>query len=475
MYDELLTRVEDGSNVSRKVISRIFTRVMISSPQTVARADIVQGTMLVKPSTLNQSAVSKAVKCLIDEGLLTEYDEQPDGTRSGRPVKPLALGGQKWALMGIKVIRQDDRPVKLYGVVTDMRIDPNLELLAQLELKLPEHVTFLNVADHIRELHDDLLQRLETPRELFGVGIEVAWHVREGVVVGPSHMGLPPTDEYDLLTPLQEQLGVPVVIDNDVNVLAVRESYRPKAERHAAVVAVLEEGVGGSLIIDGRVYRGGGGMAAEPGHHVVVNLPKLPPANGVSPGFDAPCPCGKSAHVDCFAPPSRLRAQLENALHDAGRHPAREAGELTAAGRIFRIGGEALGQAIASIVNVTSPSSVLLILPGDLAPDVITTRNVSKFTKDGNEKIGRAKPRSAAAEYLDGVESALDEYSFSTGAVDARAGQRYLTVQVMDADQAERQGAICAAIRVLDAFVMHAREQDRCHELTEDGSTYLAK
>jgi hypothetical protein len=98
--------------------------------------------------------------------------------------------------------------------------------------------------------------------------------------------------------------------------------------------------------------------------------------------------------------------------------------------------------------------------------------------KRPDDIIGRAEPGTAAAEYLEGVEAAVTAYSFSRAAHDARnprAGRRQLTVQIMEPEQIEEQGAVGAAIRVLDAFVMHARERDRCYELTADGSTPLAK
>ena len=328
MYDQLLlSTMEQESRVSKNVLARVLVRVMINAPADVARADIARGTMLAKPSMLNQSAVSKAVACLAAHGLVTQYSARPDEDRAGRPIIPLSLGSSQWALMGIKVVHENDEPVRLYGVVTDMRVDSDLSFLAEAERPL-HGVTFTTVAEHIKALHDDLLVTLPEPRKLFGVGVEVASHVREGVVVGATHVGLSSGKTFDLLTPLQELVQVPVVIDNDVNVLAVRQTYRPKAERHVAVVAVLDDGVGASLIIDGHVYRGGGGMAAEPGHHTVIT-PKWDSdreaSSGEKPGFHSPCHCGRPNHVDCFAVPARLEVELHSTLADAGHLPARDA------------------------------------------------------------------------------------------------------------------------------------------------------
>lgn len=494
LYDRLLTAMEQHSSVSKNVLARVLVRVMISAPREVSRAEIARGEMLAKRSTINQSAVSKAVQCLLDAGLVTQYgDRSGQSGQSGRPVLPLTLGSSEWALMGIKVIHREDRPVRLYGVLTGLRVDKNLNFLAEQSMDLPEDVTFRTVDEHIAKLHDQLLAQAAHAPQLLGVGVEVASHVHDGAVVGATHVGLSADETFDLLTPLQQRLPrvklqlttkeedekeptektydvqVPVVIDNDVNVLAVRETYRPRADRHAAVVGVFNDGVGASLIIDGHVYRGGGGMAAEPGHQTVTALP-TPPADVAQssdrPGFAEPCHCGRIGHVDCYATPARLSAQLGTTLAEAGQQPSHdEKGQLTAAGWVFRAGGEALGQGVAGIVNVVNPSRVLLMLPGALA------RPGSPVVTGSGHADGRAQSGSAAAEYLNGVEAALNKYCFSSGASDARGKGQYLTVQILDPDQAEQQGAVCAAVRVLDVFVMHARGRDRCHELAPDGST----
>lgn len=464
-YDDLLKTMEERSGVSRNVLARVLARVMISAPHEVARADIAKGTMLAKPSQLNQSAVSKAVEGLLQEGFVTQFEQQADQARAGRPIKPLRLGGAQRALMGIKILHNQARPVKLYGLLSDLRVEDGSDLLARLELPLPSDATFDSVADHIGELHRQLMIRAPEVTGLLGVGVELASHVHEGNVIDATHVGLSPGEAFDLLTPLQELFGreVPVVVDNDVNVLAVRETYRSLAERHVAVVAVLEDGVGASLIIDGHVYRGGGGMAAEPGHQTVVDLPGDASDDAVG-GLDHQCHCGKLRHVDCYATPRRLEAALAMSLAEARDLPdADKTGTPTQAAKVFRAAGHALGQGIAAIVNVVNPARVLLILPGDLAMEDENTRHISDAT--GRPYAGRVRRGTAAAQYLQGVEEALNEFSFSRGADDARAGESSLRVQVLDTDETEEQGAICAAIRVLDAFVMHARGRDRCHEL----------
>ncbi|MET3937024.1 ROK family protein [Arthrobacter sp. OAP107] len=459
-FDEILEDLVRASGVSRSVLASVLVRAMVVAPDDAVRADIARGTMLGRPRALNPSAVSRAVASLVDLGLLSEGPLQSDkDKRAGRPVKPIRLGSRRWGLLGIKIVHANSRPTALSGVIMTLRTD----VLVEKHVKLPKSATFRNVAEHVQKLVQKLEQQLaqdmgeEAPRRMLAAGVEVASHVKEGVLIGATHMGLPIDTDYDLLGALRERLHLPVVVDNDVNVLAVRELYRSVyKERDIAIIAVFTDGVGGALIVDGRVYRGGGGMAAEPGHQKVhIRFGEDAHAAGAatpgSPsGFAAPCHCGKAEHVDCYSVPARILAEIPNAksFAEAAESPGRLAtGELTRAGWAFSVGGEALGQAVASLVNIVNPSRVVLVLPASLSPH-------------------DAAPGSAAREYLHAAENAVTEYSFSMGANDARAGLSALTVEVLDEEDVRKVGARSAAIRAFDAFIAHARGLDECKDDT---------
>ena len=204
----------------------------------------------------------------------------------------------------------------------ELRLDLS-DVLVWEEVKLPSDASFENLAVYLNDFAYKLRRRLDkvdgfTTRRMLGVGVEIGGHVKDGIIIGATHLGIPADEDHDLLTPLHTGLRVPIVIDNDVNVLAVQELYCHKyKERDIAVVAVCEDGVGASLILDGHVYRGGGGMAAEPGH-LTVRLDtgaaaavdrNAPSAKG--PNFNSPCHCGKNNHIDCYAVPAR-RAYARN-------------------------------------------------------------------------------------------------------------------------------------------------------------------
>lgn len=470
LYDDLLDRMVDTSGVSRDVLASVLVRAMVVAPADIVRADIAKGDMLGRPSPLNAGAVSKAVSALVKEGLLTQDPPKADyAQRAGRPIKPLRLGSDRWGLMGIKIIHDDGRPTALTGVITKLRLDLS-DVLVWEEIELPKDASFTNLAVHLHAFANRLLQRLVkvdgfTTRRILGVGVEIGGHVKDGHVIGATHLGLPADGDDDLLTALHIGLQVPIVIDNDVNVLAVRELYRHKyKERDIAVVAVFEDGVGASLILDGHVYRGGGGMAAEPGHLTVRQTSETGPGSAEKetvrysnePDFNSPCHCGKDNHIDCYAVPARLRAELGSDVQDSAAARAfNDDAELTAAGRVFRLGGRALGQGLASIINIVNPARIVVILPSALVPS------------DRNNGT-------AAAEYISSMELTVTAESFSTGARDARAGEEILTVEKVNPEEVGFLGAHSAALRAFDAFIGHARGRDECKRSTPQQSISVA-
>lgn len=92
---------------------------------------------------------------------------------------------------------------------------------------------------------------------------------------------LPGVIDLDLRAQLEERIGVPVVVDNDANCAAWCEAVLGAAQGCDSVFLVtLGTGIGGGIILDGRLFRGAHGFAGEPGHMVVDP--------------DGPeCPCGR--------------------------------------------------------------------------------------------------------------------------------------------------------------------------------------
>jgi glucokinase len=168
--------------------------------------------------------------------------------------------------------------------------------------------------DGIRGQILESVATLRTGHEIAAVGIGAAGLVdREGVIhYAPNVPGF-------LGTPVQAEIaaatGLPTVVDNDANAAALGELAHGAARGvRDALVITLGTGVGGGIIVDGRVLRGAHGFAAEIGHFTVD------PHGPV-------CACGEPGHWEAVA--------SGNAL---GRM-AREAARLGDAPGVLKIAG----------------------------------------------------------------------------------------------------------------------------------------
>ncbi|MFN2617455.1 MAG: ROK family protein [Thermoleophilaceae bacterium] len=206
--------------------------------------------------------------------------------------------------------------------------------------------------------------------EAVGFGIPCLVERETGRSTWSTHLPLEDIPFRDLMS---ERLGLPVYVDNDSNVALVAEHRQGVARgtRHAALLA-LGTGIGGGLLLDGRIYRGADGFGAELGH-VVTDLDG-PDCFGSCPGrgcleslASGRAIAREGLEAARAAPDSelgrRLAADVEitgalvTELAHEGDEPARE---------VLRGVGERLGAGLAGIVNALNPE-VIVIAGGALA------------------------------------------------------------------------------------------------------------
>ena len=196
------------------------------------------------------------------------------------------------------------------------------------------------------------LVREQLPADAVGVGVPSVVDFPNGRA--RSSVNIPVAD-LALRDLLRERVGVPVFVDNDATVAAVAEAHGPdgKVDVRHLVMFTVGTGVGGGIVIDGRIYRGATGAAAELGHTIVgARLEQ-----GAPPGEGFPQP----ASLEHFAAGRALDAlAAERGLEDGpGAVAAAQRGE--AAGlECLRILGERLGIGIANLINTFDPDVVVV-------------------------------------------------------------------------------------------------------------------
>lgn len=189
-----------------------------------------------------------------------------------------------------------------------------------------------------------LRDRAVSGQRLTGVGIGVPGFIRlaEGYVVG-SH-NLPPLNEYPVRDAIEQRLGTPVILENDANAAALGEKWIGAGRGvDDLVLLTLGTGIGGGIISHGRVLHGAVGMAGELGHLTVV-----PNGN--------PCGCGNVGCLEKHASATAVES-MANLLALGDNLTSKDVYDLAVAGderarRIFASMGEALGIAIATLINV---------------------------------------------------------------------------------------------------------------------------
>lgn len=172
---------------------------------------------------------------------------------------------------------------------------------------------------------------------------------------------LPSLVNFELKAELQESLGWPIFLENDANAAAVGEMWLGAARGCRDVISVtLGTGVGGGVILDGKLWRGSHGSAGEIGHTTVD------PFSGLK------CKCGNTGCLELFASATAIVRMTNEGL---SLHPQSELqkGELSAervyeAGRrgdelalaVFERFGMYLGVGLANLISLIDPQIIVL-------------------------------------------------------------------------------------------------------------------
>ncbi|WP_344602107.1 ROK family protein [Streptomyces glaucus] len=240
-------------------------------------------------------------------------------------------------------------------------------------------------------------------QEVCGAGLAVPGPVDIGTgrVVQPPIM--PGWDGYDirgrLTRAFAEHTGagsVPVLVDNDANLMAYAEQRAGHPDCSAFVLVKVSTGIGAGVVVDGGIYRGVDGGAGDIGH---IRVPQ---------GAQALCRCGSYGCLAAVASGGAVARRLAAAgVRAASGSDVRD---LLAAGHpeavaLAREAGRLVGDVLATVVTLLNPG--VLMIAGDLAgtPFVTGVRELL---------YQRALPRSTAR--LDVVTSRLGERAGLVGA-----------------------------------------------------------
>lgn len=193
---------------------------------------------------------------------------------------------------------------------------------------------------------------------LAGIGIGVPGFIllKEGVITNSNNLSF--LENFPIRDEIGRRLNTPVILENDANAAALGEKWMGAGrEVEDLVLLTLGTGIGGGIIAGGRALHGSLGMAGELGHITVV-----PNGN--------PCGCGNRGCLEKHASATAVTAMAQ-LLRLGANLSSKDVYELAVAGdekakRIFELMGEALGVALAALVNIFNYP--LYLLSGGMLP-----------------------------------------------------------------------------------------------------------
>lgn len=253
-------------------------------------------------------------------------------------------------------------------------VDPNGQVLGQSKRKtLPkaEIITPPLVADRIALTVQEALAAAGLERtQIKAVGASAPGPVNVSTGWVARAANLPGWEAgYDLGPELAKRLKLPVVVDNDVNLGTLGEAMYGAGRGIADVIGIfIGTGIGGGIVLDGKLRRGFRWSAGEIGHMFI--------------DIDGPiCGCGMAGHVEAIASRGAISRRLaaaiaagqetmlapaggegadkEVSLNSGDIRRALEAGDALTS-QVIREAQEVLGLLVASVVNLLDPQAVIL-------------------------------------------------------------------------------------------------------------------
>lgn len=288
---------------------------------------------------LKRSAVAQRVDALAARGLVHAHSERTSS--GGRPPTTIAFNPAAGVVLAVAVGARQTRleVADLAGAAcseatVDLPIDAGPDRLLRA----------------VARSGAKLLAGEAAGRPLFAVGVGVPGPVEHATGRPVSPPIMPGWDDCDIAGRLRTAFDVDVLVDNDVNTMALAEHALHPDETDDLLFAHVGTGIGCAIVSGGRLFRGAEGAAGEIGH--------IPLS-----GHDDPCHCGNAGCLEAVIGADAIarHAALQGlTIADAAELTALVARHDPTAVAFARASGRLLGEVVAGLVNALNPRVVML-------------------------------------------------------------------------------------------------------------------
>jgi predicted NBD/HSP70 family sugar kinase len=358
--------------VANKELIREINRFNILN--AIRNAGAISRVELAEKTGQSRAAVTNITARLLEEGLIYTKDtgERPEPARKrgraragvrGRKRVCLAINPQAAYVVGVKLSSS-----RVSVAVTDMQAEVQSHVIVPVRT-MERSVEFLAdlIEDGIRHCVSEVGLQL---MGISGIGIGLPGFIdsRSG-----SCYWTPLYTDGKLPLPhlLESRFEIPTYIENDTNTVTLAHQWFGEGRGHDNfLVVTIEDGVGMGIVVNGQLYRGARGFAAEFGHVVIDSQ-------------GAPCRCGKRGCVEAYVSNFSIVAAAQKAIAAGGWQwpgegelnydaviAAAEAGDRVPRG-ILEQAGRYLGQGIAGLVQLFNPSRIIMSGDGIRAGDLM--------------------------------------------------------------------------------------------------------
>ena len=216
------------------------------------------------------------------------------------------------------------------------------------------------VLEWVEQRFNALLEQAGAGREaVAGIGIGVPGPVEHSTGLPRNPPIMPGWDGFPIPERFANSFGAPVLVDNDVNIMALGEHWSHWRETEHLLFVKVGTGIGCGIIVDGQVHRGADGAAGDLGH---VRIPVDEDEE------DVVCSCGNVNCLEALAGGGAMARKLS--AEGVEVRDSRALVELTRAGlpaavQLVRHSGRLIGEVLAAAVNFYNPS--VIVIGGDVA------------------------------------------------------------------------------------------------------------
>ena len=290
---------------------------------------------------LARSTIGLRIDALMRLGLVGAIGDAI--STGGRPSAQFALAASGRVVLGIDV-----GATHVQAAVSDL----TGRILAETGAQIPVADGPDRVLSWVNEAGQELLGRVgRSSADLLAVGIGMPGPIEYSTGRPSNPPIMPGWDGFDVPGWLNAEFGVPVLVDNDVNVMALGERELAWPDVNHLMFVKVATGIGSGVISGGLLQRGAQGTAGDIGHVYVAR------------GKDVPCHCGNRGCLEALASGRAIAGELS--AHGLPATDSQDVVELVKRGNLeaiqaVRQAGRDIGEVLTTCVSLINPSAIVI-------------------------------------------------------------------------------------------------------------------